>query len=121
MIQKMEISGIHMEVSEDLRKYIVKKIGHLDQYMSRHARSSAHAEVKLKEEKSKGKKQCTCEVILYLPHEVITTQEMTLNIFAAVDIVEAKLKNKLKKYKETHDSFKFKRKLLSRIKRRGQQ
>ena len=54
------------------------------------------------ETKIKNKKQCTCEVIMFLPHEEFVTKETTMNIFAAVDIVEAKLKNHLKKYKETH-------------------
>jgi putative sigma-54 modulation protein len=102
MIKKMEIEGIHTEVSEDLRKYVTRKIGKLDKYMPRHARESAHAEVKLKEVTSKKKNQYTCEVILHLPHENIMTKETTLNIFAAVDIVETKLKNQLKKYKEKH-------------------
>lgn len=102
MIQKMEINGIHTEVSDDLHKYITKKIGKLDKYMPKHARESAHAEVKLKEATTKGKKQYTCEVIFHLPKEVITTKETTLNMFAAVDIVETKLKNQLKKYKDKH-------------------
>lgn len=102
MIQKMEINGIHTELGDDIKKYITKKIGRLDKYMPRNARESAHAEVKLKNV-SKGKKnQYTCEVILHLPHDVITTKETTMNMFAAVDIVETKLKNQLKKYKDTH-------------------
>lgn len=118
MIQKLEINGIHMEVDTDLKKYVAKKIGRLDQYMSRHARVSAHAEVKLKEAKAKDKKQATCEVVLYLPHEAITTKETTVNMYAAVDIVETKLKNQLKKYKEKHEKpYKLHRRVLARIKR----
>ena len=98
----MEIIGIHTEVNDDLRKYVTKKIGHLDKYIPRNARESAHAEVRLKDLGTKKKNQYMCEVILHLPHENIATQETTLNIFAAVDIVETKLKNQLKKYKEKH-------------------
>ncbi len=105
MIERLEINGIHTEVDDDLRKYVNKKIGKLDKYMPRHARESAHAEVKLKSSNSKGKKQCTCEVILTLPQDVITTKETTLNMFAAVDIVETKLKNQLKRYKGQHSIF----------------
>ena len=53
MIKKIEIAGIHTEVTDDLRKYIVKKISKLDQYMPKNARESAHVEVKLKEQKVK--------------------------------------------------------------------
>jgi len=102
MIERLEINGIHTDVGDDLRKYVNKKIGKLDKYIPRRARESAHAEVKLKSANSKGKKQYTCEVILTLPNDVITTKETTLNMFAAIDIVETKLKNQLKRYKEQH-------------------
>lgn len=101
MIERIDIVGVHTDVSDDLRKYITKKIGRLDKYMSRHVRESVHLEVKLKEENTK-KTQYTCEVIIHLPQEIITTKETTINMFAAVDIVETKLKNQLKKYKEKH-------------------
>ncbi len=121
MIQKIEIIAIHTEVNDDLRKYVNKKIGKLDIYMSKHSRLSAHAEIRLKEANAKDKKQSTCEVVLHLPHEVITTKETTVNMFAAVDIVEAKLKNQLKKYKEKHDSSKLRRHVMARIRRNSSQ
>jgi len=117
VIQKLEINGVHYEINDELYKYVVKKIGRLDQYMSRHARESAHVEVKLKESKIKTRTQATCEVILHLPQEVMQTEETTLNMYAAVDIVEAKLKNQLKRYKAKH-SIRFHRRLLSKLKRR---
>ena len=87
--------------------------------MPRSARPSAHAEVKLKESKAKDKKQCTCEVVLHLPQENMTVQESTINMYAAVDIVEAKLKNKLKKYKELHGSRRLTRRFVTRLRRRS--
>ena len=121
MIERIEVSGLHMSVNDDLHKYVTKKIGKLDQYMSRHARESVHANVKLKATKIKTRKQATCEVILHLPKDTITTQETTQNMFAAVDIVEQKLKNQLKKYKEVHESpYKLHRRVLARFRsRRG--
>jgi ribosome-associated translation inhibitor RaiA len=38
-------------------------------------------------------------------------------MFAAVDIVEARLKNKLKKYKDTHNAHRIHRKVIMRLKR----
>lgn len=117
MINKLEINGVHMSVSNDLKKYVTKKIGKLDRFMSRHARESAHAEIFLKEIKIKAKKECVCEVVLHLPHDTLTTKESTMNIFAAVDIVEAKLKNQLKKYKEKNSSLRLHRRVLSKLRR----
>lgn len=118
MIAKMEISGIHAEVDADLHKYVEKKIGHLDRFIARRARESAHAEVKLKEQMIKAKKECTCEVILHLPHDTITTKETTINMYAAVDIVETKLKNQLKKYKEKHANRRLHRRVLGKLRSR---
>jgi ribosomal subunit interface protein len=118
MISRIEISGIHAEINSDLHKYTIKKLGKLDKYMSRHVRESAHLEVMLKESKIKTKKQYTCEVVLHLPKDTITLKETTLNMFAAVDIVETKLKNSLKKYKDKHDTRHVTRRLLTKIRSR---
>lgn len=117
MIKKLEVHGVHMHIDPKLLVYTTKKIGKLDKYLSRHSRESVHAEVMLKEEKVKNKKNNTCEVVLHLPGETITTKESTINMYAAVDIVEAKLKNLLKKYKDTHGSLRIHRRILARIKR----
>lgn len=116
MIQKFEINGVHTVLTDDLRKYITKKIGKLDKYMPRHARESAHAEVFVKE-RTKAKQARECEVILHLPGKTLIVKESTINMFAAVDIVEANLKNQLKKYKETHNSQRIHRKVIMRLKR----
>ncbi len=118
MIQKLEITAVHMDLSKKLGDYATKKIGKLDHYMSRHVRESAHAEIFLKESKIKQRKECTCEVVLHLPKETITLSETTINIFAAVDIVEAKLKNQLKKYKDMHSPAGLHRRMILRLRQK---
>lgn len=110
MIEKINITADHVEVSEDLKKYIQKKIGRLDRFINKHARKSVFADVKLKEEQSKKKDKYTVEVILHLPKQKITAKESTLNIFAAIDIVEAKLQNQIRKYKDKASDHKSNRK-----------
>jgi putative sigma-54 modulation protein len=117
MVQKIEIEGVHMTVNDDLRKYVLKKIAKLDKYIPRHARVSAHFAVKLKEGKSKDKNERTCEVLMHLPHDNITISETTINIYAAVDIAEEKLKTQLHKYKELHADPKLRQRLIARLKR----
>ena len=117
MIKKIEIAGIHTEVTDDLRKYIIKKISKLDQYMPKNARESAHVEIKLKEQKVKTRVECSCEVTLYLPKATISTKETTVNMFAAIDVVEEKLKNQIKKYKQKHASGRLHHRILARLKR----
>lgn len=118
MIQHIEISGIHMEVSDDLHKYVTKKVGSLDRFAPRAARQSMRAYVQLKERKQKGVKECICEVTFQLPRETLNVTEGTINIFAAVDIAETKLRSQLKKYKELHDNPKLHRRMIVRLLRK---
>lgn len=115
---RTEINGVHSKVDEKLRKYINKKIGSLDKYVPRQARGSAHAVIKLKETKAKDKKQCTCEVVLHVPIENIAVKETTINMYAAVDIAEEKLKHALRKYKDQHDKPRLHRRIANRLRRR---
>lgn len=119
MLERFEVHGVHTTIDENLKKYITKKIGRLDRYLSKHQQQSAHCEVILKEAKAKDKKQCTCEVNLRLPKETINIKETTLNMYAAVDIVETKLKLQLKKYKDIHANGKLHRRLMARFARQG--
>lgn len=102
MTDRIEITGLKMEVNDDLRKYVTKKISKLEKFIPKKARESVFVAVKLKSGSNKGKKQYTCEVVLTLPKDTLNIKETTLNIFAAVDIVETKLKNQLKRYKDQH-------------------
>lgn len=117
MIGKLEISGVHANVDDKLRGYASKKIGQLDRFLPRNMRASMHAEVKLKESKSKDKNRYACEVILHVPHEVLQAEERTVNLYAAVDIIEEKLKQQLKKYKALHAAPKLHRRMIGKIKR----
>lgn len=118
MLQRFEVQGVHTTVNDKLRAYVTKKIGGLDRYMSRHSRESAHAEVHLKETKSKDNNHCVCEVTLHMPHQNIVIKEKALNMYAAVDIVEVKLKQQLKKYKDLHSNGKLHRHLIGRFRRK---
>lgn len=117
MIVRIEINGVHYSVDTKLKNYVTKKLGKLDKYIPRHARQSAHLEVFLKEMKIKAKKENVCEVVLYLPHDKISIQESTVNMYAAVDIVEAKLKNQIKKYKTKHGSPQLRHRLINKLRR----
>jgi ribosome-associated translation inhibitor RaiA len=96
MLQRLEIQGIHAKVDDKLKAYVIKKLGGLDRYISRHGRESAH-----------------------LPHQTIIVKENALNMYAAVDIVEAKLKQAIQKYKDLHTNGKTHRHLFARFRRKS--
>lgn len=102
MIAHIDMAGINLELSDDIKKYIIKKVGRLDRFIPRHARKTVRVEVKIKHNKDKAGNKYTCEIIVHLPMQQLQVKEATLNMFAAVDIVEQKLKNQLVKYKQLH-------------------
>ena len=118
MIERLEIACLHTSADKDIEKYARKKIGGLDHFVSRSIRESLHAEVKLKDANTKDKKHSVCEVILHLPHETLTSSESAINMYAAIDIVETKLKYQLWKYKDLHTNPKFHRRLIARFRKK---
>ncbi|QQS21554.1 ribosome-associated translation inhibitor RaiA [Candidatus Saccharibacteria bacterium] len=118
MITNVEITAVGSYSADDsTKKYIRKKVGALDRLVPRHARKSIHAEVKVAEvNRDKGNKY-EVEVLIHVPDKIITAKDSTMNVLAAVDIVEAKLANQLRKYKEETVPHVGRRKLLDRFKR----
>lgn len=117
MIKKLEITGVHVDTDDKLKRYVTKSIGKLEKHIPRHARASAHVEVKLKESKRQSDDKCTAEIIMYLPQDTLTAKESTMNLYSAVDIVEAKLDAQLRKYKDTHTDPRFYQRLRTRFRR----
>lgn len=117
MIKNLTITGIKYELTDNTKKYVEKKIGALDKYLPRHARRSVTADVKITQsEKASGDKY-EVEVVMTVPDKVITAKDSTMNVLAAVDIVEAKMTGQLRKYKQVtvpHIGF---RRALSKFKR----
>lgn len=118
MIQSISVTGVRLDLDNTTKKYVEKKIGRLDRFLPRHARKSATAEVILKEVNRSHGNKYEAEVVLYVPDKQLMAKDSTMNVMAAVDIVEAKLANQLRKYKDAHIGHVGKtRAALSRFKR----
>lgn len=118
MIQSISISGVKYTPDEQTKKYVTRKIGRLDRFLPRHARKSVSAEVKLKEVNLDHGNKYEAEVILRVPSKDLTAKDSTVNMLAAIDIVESKLATQLKKYKEAQvPHIGARRGVLSRFKR----
>ncbi len=118
MITNIEITGVGTFVpDESTKKYIVKKVGRLDRLVPRHARGSMHAEVKLAEINQSHGNKYEAEVVVRVPEKTLTAKDSTMNILAAIDIVEAKIANQLRRYKQDLIPHVGRRKLLDRFKR----
>ena len=102
MIQSIAITGVKYDIDETTKKYVMRKIGRLDRFLPRHARKSVTAEVKLKEVNRDHGNKYEAEIILHVPDKQLAAKDSTVNMLAAVDIVEAKIVNQLRKYKDLH-------------------
>lgn len=117
MIANIEITGVGSYTPDDLtKKYIRKKIGSLSRLAPRHARKSLRAEVKAAEVNRAHGNKYEVEVVVYAPDKTFTATDSTVNVLAAVDIVEAKLAMQLRKYKETTLPHVGRRGILARFK-----
>ncbi len=98
----IDITGVRYQIDEVTKKYVTKKVGRLQRFLPRHARKSAKAEVVLKEVNRANGNKYECDVVITVPGKKITAKDSTMNMLAAVDIVEAKLTTQLKKDHDEH-------------------
>ncbi len=116
------ITTRNFEADAKLKEYVRDKLEALDRYVPRHARDAVQVEAIL-EEDSNGREdnRFVCEVIITLPGAKLVAREGTINMYAAVDIVEAKLKAQVRTYKEKAIAKHRRPHLLTRwFRRRGQ-
>lgn len=99
MIEPITITAKKLTLDDTIKKYTVKKIGRLDRFLPRHARKSASAEVILKQIDHPHGNKYEVEAVLTALDQTFVAKDSTVNVLAAVDIVEAKLNGQIRKYK----------------------
>lgn len=118
MIEKIEITGTDYKVEEGLRKYITKKIGKLDRYLPRGSKKDIVAKVNVAETGKNNKYEIS--VAMEIPGgKVIAAKDECTNIFAGVDLVEAKVTGQIRRYKLEMQPHRQKRSLKNLFIRRG--
>lgn len=118
MITHIDITGVRYTLDDNTKKYVNRKIGRLDRFLPRHARKTVKAEVVLSEVNRKNGNNYECSVILNVPGKRLAAKDSTVNMLAAVDIVEEKLKQQLKKYNNNRSRHTRNHNLIGRMKRR---
>ena len=100
MIDKIEITGNGYKVEDSLRKYAEKRLGKLDRYLPRGAKKDIVTKMIVAEiGKNKGEK-FEISVAMDIPGgKVIAAKDECSNVFAGVDLVEAKLTGQIRRYK----------------------
>ncbi len=119
MNKHIDITGVRYTPDELTKRYVRRKIGGLDRFLNRHARKTMRVEVKLSEVNRKNGNKYECDVTLIVPEARFNAKDSTLNMLAAVDIVEEKLKNQLKRYSEEKSNHRGRHDVLGRMRRRA--
>lgn len=100
MIDKIEMTGNDYKIEESLRKYAEKKIGHLDRYLPRGAKKDVVVKLVISEiGKNKGEKYDISAAMDIPGGKVIAAKDECSNIFAGIDLIEAKLTGQIRRYK----------------------
>ncbi|MBR3329267.1 ribosome-associated translation inhibitor RaiA [Candidatus Saccharibacteria bacterium] len=100
MIEKIEISGNGYKVEDSFKKYTKKRLGKLDRYLPRSSKKDVVAKVVVAEiGKNRGEKY-EISVAMDIPGgKVIAAKDECSNVFAGIDLVEAKLTGQIRRYK----------------------
>ena len=120
MIEKIEMTGNGYEVNEAFKKYVEKRISKLDKYLPRGSKKDVLVKVIVSEiGKSRGEKY-EVSVAMEIPGgKVLAARDECTNVFAGVDIVEAKLTGQIRRYKLEMQPHRQKKSLKNLFLRRG--
>lgn len=116
-MENIDITGVRYSADDQTKKYVIKKIGALQRFLPRHARKTFRAEVVLKEVNRAHGNKYECDIKVLVPGKTLTANDSTVNMLAAIDIVESKLADQMRKYKETSKPVRGWRARLARFKR----
>ncbi|MBQ6510794.1 ribosome-associated translation inhibitor RaiA [Candidatus Saccharibacteria bacterium] len=100
MINKIEITGSNYKLSENFQKYATKRIGKLDRYLPKGSKKDVIAKVVVTEvNREHGNKFEISAAMEIVGGKVIASKDECSNIFAGIDIIEAKLMGQIRRYK----------------------
>ena len=100
MIDKIEISGNKYKVEESFRKYAIKRIGKLDRYLPRGSKKDILAKIVVTEvDRAHGNKYEISAAMEIPGGKVIAAKDESSNVYAGIDIIEAKLMAQIRRYK----------------------
>src|SRR5699024_1096257 len=90
---KYNIRGENIEVTDSIREYVEKKIGKLNRYFDTTPTSDVHVNLSVYNEEQQ------IEVTIPMTDLLLRAEEQHLDLYAAIDLVVAKLERQIRKYK----------------------
>ncbi len=116
---KIQLSGRKYDIDANMKKYVNRKLGHLDKYLPREHKAKGMSVEIFRDPSGKEDNRYKVKAVLEVPGPDIVAETATINPHSAVDIVEQKLKLQIRKYKEKHAPGHFRAKeILWRLRRK---
>lgn len=112
---KLDINGKDFELTENITKYVEKKIGRLDKFLPSTSQATGGEVILRQDASNKTGNKFYCEATIHVPGGELQAKDATVNMFAAVDIVEAKLKTQALKYKARIKPQSYRQRLMGKI------
>lgn len=96
-----ELATKNFELDEKTKEYAFDKLGGLEKYLPKHMRSATNVAILLEADPSgREDNRFVCDAVVIVGGTTLVSREGTVNMFASIDIVEAKLKVQVLKLKE---------------------
>lgn len=100
MIDNIEISGSNYKVEESFKKYVIKRIGKLDRHLPRDHRKDVVVKVVVTEVNRDHGNKYELSVSMDIPGgKVLAAKDEASNVYAGIDIIEAKLDGQIRRFK----------------------
>lgn len=100
---KTNVTGRDFELDDKIVSYIEDKLGRLEKYLPRQVRQTALMEVVLIDDANgREDNRYVCDTVLTVAGAKLHSCEGAINMYASIDIVDAKLRSQVRTYKEKH-------------------
>ena len=100
MINKIEISGSNYKVDSAFQKYAEKRIGKLDKYLPHSNKKDVVIKIVVTEVNRDHGNKYELSAAMEIPGgKVIAAKDECSNVFAGIDIIEAKLTGQIRRFK----------------------
>ena len=113
---KTDVTGRNYELDDKIVKYIEEKLGGLEKYLPRRVRGTAQmAVVLIDDANGREDNRYVCDAVLSLPGAKLHSSEGAINMYASIDIVDAKLHAQLRTYKDKQVNEPRRSRMLTRL------
>lgn len=100
MIEKIDITGSNYKVEESFHKYARKRIGKLDRYLPRGSKKDVIVKIVVTEvDRAHGNRFEISAAMEIHGGKVFAAKDECSNLYAGIDIVEAKLMGQIRRFK----------------------